>query len=217
MTCSFVSFHVASLLPPTAPVLQMGLINVRNRPLSKSNVESMSQTIPSLYHCLVTGSKDFPVIRHQAVFLSSLVATPFPKSEQKPKENTAPTRLTSAPAGLMVPAAGSRSSPANILMPPHPEKAELRVLRTDQRNCVRSMEFGGSTVTRVISTVYRPDLTELSNCWRVSDYDADGHVLMSVLCQFTKKCADGVPAPTEGKRKKPDDDGHSPPRKRLRV
>lgn len=220
MISSFLFFHVAALLPPAGPILQMSLTNLRNRPLCKSNLDSMSKSIPSLYHSFMTGAKEFPVIPNQAVFLSTLVATPFPKSEQSHRENARPSRLTSAPAGMMVPAAGSRSPPT-ILTPVHPKKAELGALKVDQRNCVRSMEIDGSAVTRVISTVYRTDLTELTNCWRVSDYDEDGHLLMSVLCHFTKKCAHLAEALTERKRKEADDGStssrQSPPQKRLRV
>ncbi|XP_018518231.1 uncharacterized protein LOC108891411 [Lates calcarifer] len=208
-------------------VVQLIVTNLRNRPLSRSTINSMSKSIASLYHSLVTGSKDFPSVPLEGFLRPRLMATPFAKAGQRQGENATPSPLTEAPAGMMVPAAGSCSS--HILFPPLPEKAELAALRADRRNCVRTVESDSSSVTRVISTVFRTDSTELTNRWRVTDYSSDGHTLMSVLCQFTEKSAQC--AMTQSKRKREEttstsntstttttsSSSFSPPKKRLRV
>ncbi|GLD47579.1 uncharacterized protein AKAME5_002719400 [Lates japonicus] len=155
-------------------VVQLIVTNLRNRPLSRSTINSMSKSIVGLYHSLVTGSKDFPSL--------PLFTYCF----------------TSCEARLQ--------------------------LRVDRRNCVCTVESDGSSVTRVISTVFRTDSTELTNRWRVTDYSSDGHTLMSVLCQFTEKSAQC--AMTQSKREREEttstststtSSSFSPPKKRLRV
>lgn len=54
--------------------------------------------------------------------------------------------------------------------------------------------------TRVISTVYQTEDTEMTNRWRVTDYSADGRVLMSVLCRFLKTSAKGAKRKTTASR-----------------
>ncbi|KAK2900036.1 hypothetical protein Q8A73_013165 [Channa argus] len=211
----------AALPTPVNQTVQMVLINLRNRPLSKANITSMSDSVLSLYHSLITGNKDFPVISCERAFNSSVITTPFPNTQQSQRENTRPSPLTLAPAGVVVPTGGSSSSPPTIWTPVHPEKAELRALKADRRNCVRNMEFCGSSFTRVISAVFRSDNSELDNYWRVTDYSADGHILMSVLCRFNKKTAQFAATQREGvrrgDRKEEDSSNMPPPRMHLRL
>lgn len=208
---------LSAALPRPGRVLQLILTNLRNRPLSGANVDSMRESILSLYHNLITGSKDFPLIPFKGSFRSRQTTTPFVEVEPQQRENTTLAPLLEAPSGIMVPTASSRSAP--ILTPVLPEKTELGALKGDRRNCVRHVEVGGRTVTRVISPVYRSESTELTNRWRVSDYEADGQVLMSVLCRFVKEstqCAQTL----RKKRKDAEEDSSSslsPSKKRLRV
>ncbi|XP_044035490.1 uncharacterized protein LOC122868019 isoform X2 [Siniperca chuatsi] len=178
--------EAAAALPRPGRVLQLLMTNLRNRPLSSTSVDSMRESILSLYHNLITGSKDFPLIPFKGSFRSRQTATPFVPVEQEQKENTTPS-LTDTPAGIMVPTAGLSASPPIILTPVLPERTELGALKADRRNCVCNMEFDGRTVTRVISTVYRSKSTNLTNRWRVSDYSAEGHVLMSVLSNWSSQ------------------------------
>ncbi|KAK2826303.1 hypothetical protein Q5P01_020517 [Channa striata] len=209
----------AALPTPSGQTIQMILINLRNRPLSRSNISSMSQSILSLYHSLITGAKDFPVISCESAFISSVITTPFPNTKHSQKENNMPCPLMLQPAGVVVPAEGSGSSPPITWTPVHPEKAELRALRADRRNCVRIMEFYGSSFTRVISPVYRTDGSELTNCWRVTDYSADGNTLMSVHCRFNKETTRFAAAQREWSGGEEDDSSSSlpPPRMHLRL
>lgn len=87
----------------------------------------------SLYHNLITGSKDFPLIQFKGSPRSRQTVTPFVNVEQR--ENTTPFPLIEGPSGMMVPTAGSRSSPPAILIPVLPERTELRALKADRRNC----------------------------------------------------------------------------------
>ncbi|MGL4877004.1 hypothetical protein [Paraclostridium dentum] len=199
----------------------MLLINLRNRPLRRSHISSMSESILSLYHSLITGTKDFPVISCERAFISHVITTPFPYTQQSQRENTRPSPLILEPAGLVVPT-GSSSSPQTIWTAVHPEKAELRALKADRRNCVRNMEFFGSSFTRVISAVYCSDGSELDNYWRVTDYSANGHILMSVLCRFNRKTAKFAATQREGKRTDREEKDCSssslpPPRMHLRL
>lgn len=200
----------------------MIVTNLRNRPLRSTNLKSMCKSVLSLYHSLVTGSRDFPLIPFKGFFRSLQMTTPFAHPKRSRRENTAPSPLTDAPAGVMVPTAGSTSSPPDILTPVLPEKTELGALKADSRNCVRNVDFDGSTVTRVISTVYSSESSELTNRWRVTDYAADGHILMSVLCHFVRKSAQFAKTPRQEKRKDAEEEGsgsssQSPPKKRLRL
>lgn len=206
------------------PVLQMIITNLRNRPLTHDLVQSMQLTIPSLYHNFITGSKDFPVIAVRGFLNSLLLDIPF----KSWTENTKPSRFMLAPAGLMVPPAGSSLLP-DILTPALPEKTEVGVLKADRRNVVRTMSFQATVFTRVISLVYSLETTELPNLWRVTDYTTDGKVLMSVLCWFTGKMGEQILTKIPRKRRNREEDGSSggsssssssnpfPPRKRLRL
>ncbi|KAI3365907.1 hypothetical protein L3Q82_000729 [Scortum barcoo] len=199
----------------------MLVTNLRNRPLESTNVKSMCKSILSLYHSLVTGSKDFPLIAVKGFSHTAKTTSPFPHTEQNYRENTKPSPSMNAPAGMMVPTAGSTSSPPNILTPVLPEKTELEALKADPRNFVRTMKVDGRTDTRVISTVYSSESSELTNRWRVTDYSADGHILMSVLCQFTRKSACFAKTPRQQKRKHTEEESssssQSPPKKHLRL
>ncbi|XP_038575359.1 uncharacterized protein LOC119911536 [Micropterus salmoides] len=202
-------------LPRPGRVLQMIVTNLRNRPLSSTSVASMRESILSMYHHLITGSKDFPLIPFKGSLRTRQTATPFVPVDQEERENTTPS-LTDEPAGILVPTAGLSSSAPNILTAAHPERTELGALRADPRNCVRRMEFDGETVTRVISTGSRFEGTEVTNRWRVSDYSGDGRILMSVLCQFTREstyCARTL----RKKRKGTEEESSTRPKKRLRV
>ncbi|XP_056260320.1 uncharacterized protein LOC130186961 isoform X2 [Seriola aureovittata] len=174
-------------LPRPGRILQLIVTNLRNRPLSSTNIESMRDFILSLYHNLITSSKDFPVIPFKGTFRSRQLATPFDEVAQERVENTTPSPPVEGPSGLMAPPAASRSVTSPILTPVLPEKTDPGRLKADRRNYVRRIEFDDKTVTRVISPVYRSESTELTNRWRVSDYSADGQVLMSVLCKFAKE------------------------------
>ena len=206
----FSSFHLVGLRRQ-GTVLQMLMTNLRNLPLNSTNLRSMHQTVLSLYHNLVTGSKDFPLIPSIGYFNPLRMVTPFPRLRQW--ENTPPTPLTDAPPGVMMPTGGP---PPNILTPVLPERAELGVLRADGRNFVRDMEFEGKTVTRVISTVYRSESTELTNRWRVTDYSADGHLLMSVLCRFGRKSTRSAKTPRQATEEE-SSSSQAPPKKRMRL
>lgn len=200
------------------PVLQLGVKNLRNSQLSAFNIDSMSDSVLSLYHSLITGSKDFPMIGYGGTMNYNKVSSPFPVPRHV--ENTEPSPWTVGPAGMIVPPAGSTSSPPTMLTPPLPERANIYALRADPRNCVRQMEYEGITFTRVISTVYWSESTEMNNRWRVTDYSANGHVKMSVLCQFIRESACYAKKPLRRKRMARDEEtttssSQSRPNKRL--
>ncbi|XP_018553197.1 uncharacterized protein LOC108897880 [Lates calcarifer] len=218
--------HRYAALPLPGRVLQLMVTNLRNRPLTSTNIDSMRQSILSLYHSLITGSKDFPLIPFRGFLRSCEMATPFSHVEQEQRENTRPSPPMEGPAGMMAPPAGSSSAPPSLLFPVHPEQMELGALQVDHRNRIRRLEVGGRTVTRVISPVYDSDGSEKMNRWRVTDYGADRHIIMSVLCHFPKgsrRCL-----VTQGKKRKRRNDPVKetsssstitlpPPSKRLRL
>ncbi|XP_044196399.1 uncharacterized protein LOC122973017 [Thunnus albacares] len=212
-------------LPLPSPILQMFVTNLRNRPVSSVNIESMRESILRLYHNLITGSKKFPFIAYRGSFRSCVLSTPFQHIEQERRENTALSPLMEGPSGIMAPTARSGSSPQTVLTPVLPEKADLAAVRGDRRNCVHHLELDGRTITRVISPVYSSENTELMNRWRLTDYTADGHTLMSVLCRFTKQSTQCAKTQRERmKRKAAEEESSSsssssltPPKKRLRV
>ncbi len=190
--------------------------NLRNRPLSSTSVDSLRECVLSLYHNLITGSKDFPPIEFRGSFRTRLTATPFPQVEQERREN-ATSSLLLGPSGRLEP---SSSTARPMLTPVLPERAELEALKADRRNCVRRVEVDGRTVTRVISPVYSTESTVLTNLWRLSDYRADGQVLMSVLCRFTKESAQCARTRQRQKRKHTETSSscsRPPPEKRMRV
>lgn len=190
---------------------QMLVTNLRNRPLSDDNLKSLEDLNLGLYHNLVTGHKEFPSVLARSFLHSILLNTPF--IQDRHGENATPSPLTDLP-GLMTPPASS-DLPSQILTPVLPVKADLFVLKADRRNCVRTLDIDGLTVNRVISPVYYTNETEMTNRWRVTDYDTEGNMLMSVLCQFSKR------SEQRAKRRAPEDESSSrspaPPRKRLRM
>ncbi|XP_030584423.1 uncharacterized protein LOC115779766 isoform X2 [Archocentrus centrarchus] len=192
-------------------VRKMLVTNLRNRPLNDSNIDSMSNLVLSLYHNLVTGDKDFPFIPIRGNFCSDKLVTPFAQTGHT--ENDTPSPHIVSPPGVMVPPAGS-NFPPQFLTPVLPEKADVYVLKADRRNCVSTLNVDGNAVTRVISTVYRNEDTEMANRWRVTDYSEEGNVLMSVLCQFSEKSARCAKRNAE---EESSNGSPTPPRKRLRL
>lgn len=177
----------------------MVFFNLRNRPLSSRHLDSMRQSILTLYHDFATGSKHFPVIDFIGYFSHAKLHAGF----RRRTENKKSTRYILAPTGSMVPPAGS-SCTAAFLTPVLPEWAELGAVKADGRNFVQTVKFKGLTFTRVISTVYSPDGSELLNRWRVTDYTLYGHVIMSALCYFTDEFGDKELTPIQRRRKPAD-------------
>ncbi|XP_037613040.1 uncharacterized protein LOC119480632 isoform X2 [Sebastes umbrosus] len=218
----------ASLIRP-GQVLHLVVTNLRNRPLSRASVESMGESLVCMYHNLITGFNDFPLVPHRGKLRIRRVATPFARRKQKQRhrENTRPSPPEEAPPGLIVLAPHARHTLPTILTPGIPERADLGILMGDHRNHVRCVEVDGRTVTRVVSLVYRSDGTQLSNRWRVSDYGAEGQVLMSTLCKFNTETQSPSPSPSPSpipiprQKRKVAEEGSSGrpslPEKRLRV
>ncbi|XP_074478052.1 uncharacterized protein LOC141759678 [Sebastes fasciatus] len=210
----------ASLIRP-GQVLHLVVTNLRNRPLSRASVESMGESLVCMYHNLITGFNDFPLVPHRGRLRVRRVATPFARRRQRHRENTRPSPPEEAPPGLIVLAPPPGHTLPTILTPGIPERADLGILMGDHRNHVRCVEVDGRTVTRVVSLVYRSDGTQLRNRWRVSDYGADGQVLMSTLCKFNTETQSPSPSPIPRQKRKVAEGGSSGrpslPEKRLRV
>ncbi|XP_074477762.1 uncharacterized protein LOC141759545 isoform X1 [Sebastes fasciatus] len=210
----------ASLIRP-GQVLHLVVTNLRNRPLSRASVESMGESLVCMYHNLITGFNDFPLVPHRGRLRVRRVATPFARRRQRHRENTRPSPPEEAPPGLIVLAPPPGHTLPTILTPGIPERADLGILMGDHRNHVRCVEVDGRTVTRVVSLVYRSDGTQLRNRWRVSDYGADGQVLMSTLCKFNTETQSPSPSPIPRQKRKVAEEGSSGrpslPEKRLRV
>ncbi|KAM3595028.1 uncharacterized protein V6R79_017288 [Siganus canaliculatus] len=198
------------------PELQLVVTNLRNRPLPAPAVRSLRACVLSLYHNLVTGSRDFPLIPYDGYFLFRQTVQPFGSLEMM--ENS-PSGHVWGPPGLAVPTTGSRSAGPTVLVPVHPERTELAAL-LDRRNCIRRVLICGRAVRRVISPVYRSDHSELVNLWRVSDYTVEGCLLMSVFCRFTSDSMEFVETRTQNGKKRALEGGSSseaPPRKCFRL
>ncbi|XP_047424473.1 uncharacterized protein LOC124995821 [Mugil cephalus] len=191
-------------------VLQMFVTNVRNRPLTVINIDSLTKSVLSLYHNLLTGRRDYPLIEAR-VGMGLMFESTLHETMKQPNWENAP------PPGPLPPAPGVPVR--KIYTPAIPETADMEVLRGDRRNCVRTMEYRDeSTYTRVISPVYRPQDTELTNRWRVTDYDSSGELVMSALCRF-KRCSVRL---ANSKRRREEEcsstaSSTSPPKKRARV
>ncbi|CAJ1087201.1 uncharacterized protein LOC123981103 [Xyrichtys novacula] len=184
-----------AFLPLPRRDLQLYVTNLRNRPLESVRVVSLGQTVMSLYHNLITGSRDFPVIPYRAPTRVWQVSAPFEREEDK--ENSRHPSLA-APPGRMVPLAGYTHR--TILMNQRlPERVELRTLE-DPWTGVHSLMVDGRMTKRVISTVFDSHQSVVTNRWRVTDYSENGQCLMSVLCRFTAKSTRCVERPKKRKR-----------------
>ncbi|KAM3594955.1 uncharacterized protein V6R79_015868 [Siganus canaliculatus] len=209
-------YHIA--LPWPGP--QVVVTNLRNRPLVASTLGSLRDCVLSLYHNLVTGSRDFPPIPFDGHYLFEQTAQPFGALETL--ENSTPSDRVLEPPALMVPTTDPRSAGPTLLVPAHPERVEPVAL-LDRRSCVRRVVAGGRTLTRVISPVYRSDRSELVNLWRVSDYTAKGLLVMSVFCRFTSESMEFVETQTQNGKKRALEEASSscsseaPAGKRLRL
>ncbi|TNN87656.1 hypothetical protein EYF80_002003 [Liparis tanakae] len=76
-----------ALLPPDR-ILQLVFTNPRNRPLSTDSIDSMRDSIMSLYHSLITGCREYPIIPFKGYFSTRLAFKAFTKQEQR--ENNTP-------------------------------------------------------------------------------------------------------------------------------
>ncbi|KAM3614645.1 uncharacterized protein V6R79_017404 [Siganus canaliculatus] len=194
------------------PGPRLVVTNLRNRPLLATTVNSLRECLLSLHHNLVTGSRDFPLIPFEGYFLFWQKVRPFGCLKLETMENHTPSDLVMEPPGLVVPTTDPRSAGPTLLLPVHPERTEPVAL-LDHRNCVRSVVVDGRTLTRVISPVYRSDHSELANRWRVSDYTVEGRLVMSVLCQFTKRAEE----PERRRRKSRPEQSRPDQQKRANV
>lgn len=187
--------------------------------MDRPRVVSLSQTVMSLYHNLITGSTDFPLIHFDGPISVRQDFAPFVQVENR--ENVRHP-LMSRPPGLMVPRRGYTSR--TILTPTLPERVELRVLGNSWSR-VHTLMVDGGMIRRVISTVHDCDLSVIPNRWRVTDYTENGQCLMSVLCRFTNVFTWSTERPKKRSRSHEeegeDEDGESSsqsqPKKRLRV
>ncbi|KAM7369307.1 hypothetical protein PAMP_013585 [Pampus punctatissimus] len=112
----------------------------------------MEKSVLGLYHNLITGSKKFPEVPFIGHFCVLKHKSPFVETKQEQRENTKPSPVMDAPAGIMVPTAGSGSSPPTMLTPVISERTTPAALKADRRNCVRTLEVGGSTIRHGAAT-----------------------------------------------------------------
>lgn len=137
-------FLIAELVSPVS-LRQMVVTNLRNQPLSSSHLDSINNQILSLYHDLVTGSKEFPHIAVRGLFHSEQMTTTFTAVLKSQRENTTPSPSTSSPAGMMVLPAGCHLH-SQILTPVLPDKVDIYALNTDRRNCVHTLVTASSSL-----------------------------------------------------------------------
>lgn len=104
------------------------------------------------------------------------------------------------PPGLMVLSPGSSHTRAFLTLV-LPERVEVGALKGDGRNCVHTGKFKGLTFTRILSTVYSPNGSELQNRWRVTKYTSHEHVIVSAFCYFTYEFGDKEMTPIQRKKK----------------
>ncbi|CAJ1055166.1 uncharacterized protein LOC122973017 [Xyrichtys novacula] len=206
-------------LPVPRGTLQMYVTNLRNRPVERVRVVSLKETVMSLYHNLITGSGDFPVIHFRGPTFFRQESAPFRREEDK-ENSRHPSQA--APPGMMVPLAGYTSR-TTLMNQPLPERVELRTLG-DPWTRVHSLMVDGRKTKRVISTVFDSHQSVVTNRWRITDYSENGQCLMSVLCRFTAASTRCVERPKKRKRghEEEDQDGEGscqpqPKRRPIRV
>lgn len=207
-------------LPLLAPVLQLKITNLRNRPLCSTAIDSIRETCLSLYHSFVTGSTHFPHVPYKGFFRTVTLFSPFQVDEDGYKagrsqlENIRPSPVMDQPPGLM-PSPVPRAF-QTLLLPAHAERRSGLTLTPRCR--LRRVTLEDWTVTRVISPVYYADGTKLRNRWRVTDYHTDGHMLMSVVCRFINLSLPSVETPKKrGLSEEDDSDSNPRQKKRLRL
>lgn len=71
-----------------------------------------------------------------------------------------------------------------LATPVHPEQIDIQTLANTQ-NHFNIMEFEGRTSVRVTSSVHSPDGRESQRKWRVSDYNLEGEIILSVIFSMT--------------------------------
>nr|XP_043868834.1 uncharacterized protein LOC122758634 [Solea senegalensis] len=155
----------AADLPVTRRILKLSVTNKMMGPLSRTSLLSLKDSILSLYHNLCTGSKEYPIIPYAGVSHTAQ------RSSFVIEEDVESITLST------------------IFTPVIPRWLQQGWLRVERRNRVQHIVVDGKPVTRVISPVFLSDGSERRNCWRVSDYGANGHMIVSVLCKFTAKSA----------------------------
>ncbi|XP_058472609.1 uncharacterized protein LOC131445891 [Solea solea] len=155
----------AADLPVTRRILKLSVTNKMMGPLSRTSLLSLKDSILSLYHNLCTGSKEYPIIPYAGVSHTAQ------RSSFVIEEDVESITLSA------------------IFTPVIPRWLQQGWLRVERRNRVQHLVVDGKPVTRVISPVFLSDGSERRNLWRVSDYGANGHMIVSVLCKFTAKSA----------------------------
>lgn len=71
-----------------------------------------------------------------------------------------------------------------LVTPVHPEQIDIQALANTQ-NHFNIMQFEGRTFVRVTSSVHSPDGGQSQSKWRVSDYNLEGQMMLSVICTMT--------------------------------
>lgn len=163
-------FLIAELVSPVS-LRQMVVTNLRNQPLSSSHLDSINNQILSLYHDLVTGSKEFPHIAVRGLFHSEQMTTTFTAVLKSQRENTTPSPSTSWYDGAAC------RVPLTFSDPDSCTSRQGGYLCTEYRPEELCPHLGdGLIVTRVISALDRTEDSEMTNHWRVTDYSSEAEL-----------------------------------------
>lgn len=160
-------FLIAELVSPVS-LRQMVVTNLRNQPLSSSHLDSINNQILSLYHDLVTGSKEFPHIAVRADDDNFYCCAEKSEGEH---HSISFYKLTSWYDGAAC------RVPLTFSDPDSCTSRQGGYLCTEYRPEELCPHLGdGLIVTRVISALDRTEDSEMTNHWRVTDYSSEAEL-----------------------------------------
>ncbi|XP_044050209.1 uncharacterized protein LOC122875303 [Siniperca chuatsi] len=156
-------------------IIKMGVSNLRSSVLTKGQIKALAACLPSLQCGPRTDDEHFDQM--------------WCKERLNVCQFCTTTQMNIIPS-LAVTAGAERtrrrphqpdSSQLLLVTPVHPEQIDILALANTQ-NHFNIMEFEGRKFVRVTSTVHSPDGRQSQSKWRVSDYNLDGQMILSVIC-----------------------------------
>ncbi|XP_049930239.1 uncharacterized protein LOC126408615 [Epinephelus moara] len=148
---------------PKRMVIKMEVSNLRLSTLTDGQIKALAACLPSL-HCGPLTDELFDQTWHQETFYVWQLSSTSHLDERRSRTPQQP-----------------HNSEFLLVTPLHSEDIDIQTLANTQ-NHFNTVESEGRMCVRVTTSVHSPDGRECLNKWRVSDYDLDGRMILSVIC-----------------------------------
>ncbi|GAA6223989.1 uncharacterized protein LOC108888484 [Lates japonicus] len=164
---------------PKRRIIKMEVSNLKSSSLTCCQIKSLAACLPSLQCGPQADDEHFDEMWHNEMFDVRQFSTTSQLNLVPPSAETAGAETR----GWMHHQPDSSQSSV-VVTPVHPDEIDIQTL-ANTKNHFNFMEFEGRKSVRITACVYSPDGRESQSQWRVSDYNLQGHMILSVICSLT--------------------------------